>query len=248
MPDVTGGRGSFGGARSSSGGAGRGTAGGSKNDKTRSSTRSFSSAVGQALGAAAAGGPMGAATAGIGGGVSAGAARGAGANVGAGKGTAGGTGKPYTPGAVGNYPDANAAAVVDTLLGAVPGYGATDTLYKGGKLLSGDADLNGPVSGMFGDMFGAEYGEQAGWSPDRYRGQDSLTGIGGSGGAVNSADDERVIAGQSYGAGTQALTGDSDTDTGAGTGALYSDVMLQDRRKPRTDNMGAGSRMALALA
>lgn len=152
----------------------------------------------------------------------------------------------YEPGSVPNFPDANAAAVVDMLSQAIPGVGATSAVYKGGKLLDGEDATFGPL----GDMLGADTGPQAGFNRDRGKGASSFNPDDPRG---ETASDERAIPGRSFGAGTEALTGDSEDDgLGAGAEALFSDVTLQDRKKPRPvgknasdDYMGFGTKMLL---
>lgn len=145
----------------------------------------------------------------------------------------------YTPGAVENHPDANLAAVADMLSSALPGMGLTNTAYKAEKALTDDSDpLSANNMGPIGDAFGGDAGPQKGWQPDRTRDM--------NGGPQSDTVDDREIPGQAYGAGTQALTGDSEDDSviGAGTDALFSDVTLADRRKPRPQ-YGAGTQMVL---
>lgn len=159
-------------------------------------------------------------------------------------GNAGTTVQPnYTPGAVGAYPDANAAAVADMLSSAIPGLGLTNSVYKGAKALAGEADpLSASNMGPLGDLLGGDPGPQRGYQPDKFKGQANLSGIGDPGSA--SGSDPREIAGRAYGAGTLALTGDPTDATDGGTGGEYSDeIMLRDRRKPK---LGAGTQMLLA--
>lgn len=142
-----------------------------------------------------------------------------------------------SPGATPNYPDAS-NPLGNLLEGAAIGpTGAAAAAIAQG---TGINKALGRDDNPFTDT-----GPQKGWQPDKYRGSASIGGIGGDGGAVNSGDDEREIAGAPLGAGTLALTGDTP-ESGAGTDALYSDVTLRDRRKPRPD-MGAGTLMALGL-
>jgi hypothetical protein len=133
-------------------------------------------------------------------------------------------GKPYTPGAVPNFPEADALTVFEKIFAPlIPGVGSSLGVATVGKLLQGDETT----------VLGGDPGPQRGWSPDRYRGEDSLGGVGGSGGAVNGGD--REIAGRPLGSGNRALTDDQAGDTtgnGTGPGGDFSDVMLKDRRKP----------------
>lgn len=141
----------------------------------------------------------------------------------------------YSPGAVQNFPDANAAAVADQLSSAIPGVGAANSVYKGGKMLAGEDSTFGPL----GDMLGADAGPQKGWQPDRTRGEPANPND-----PRGASPDEREIPGRSFGAGTLALTGDdAGGDVTPGPGGDYSDdVMLKDRRRPR---VGAGTQMLL---
>lgn len=147
------------------------------------------------------------------------------------------TQEKYTPGAVGNFPKAKSpltnllegAALAPTSPGGIIGAAARAAYYGA----TGDADpmTDGKQASPFSDT-----GPQRGYQPDRYRGAASLGGIGGSGGAVNSGD--REIPGQSSGAGSRMVKGDSDNDEdGLGGGTprdQYSDVMLRDRRRSST--------------
>jgi hypothetical protein len=165
-----------------------------------------------------------------------------------GKGTAGGgttATDTYTPGAVGNFPDAESPLTnlaEGALLSPTGPVGIIGAVARGAYTgITGDADpyTEGKQTSPFSNT-----GPQRGYQPDRYRGEASLGGLGGDGGAVNSGDDEREIAGQRFGAGTMALTGDSETpiDGGDGSGGYSDDIMLRDRRKPK---VGAGTQMLL---
>jgi hypothetical protein len=143
----------------------------------------------------------------------------------------------YTPGAVPNYPDAQNPLrnlLEATAIGPL-GPVSTATMLANGfaKALNGDDFSESPFT---------DTGPQGGWQPDRDRNMN---------GGPAGDDDDRTIMGKSYGAGTEALTSDNqDTPSGGSnnSGDDYSDVQLQDRRKPKIPNLGAGARMALALA
>ena len=143
----------------------------------------------------------------------------------------GGTTTSYTqtPGAVPNYPEADALTVIEKIFAPlIPGSGPTLGLATIGNAYdeeSGTFDFTKTV-------FGGEPGPQQGYQPDRYKGQANLTGVGDPGSA--SGTNPREIAGRSYGARAQTPAVDQTDGAGAGTGstALYSDVVLKDRRKP----------------
>jgi hypothetical protein len=61
------------------------------------------------------------------------------------------------------------------------------------------------------------------------------------------SDDTRLLD-RSSAAATNALTGDTPSPSGAGTDALFSDVMLSDRRKPKSDLAGTNMLLRSALA
>lgn len=91
------------------------------------------------------------------------------------------TSNTYSPGAVGNFPDANAAAVADMLSNAIPGVGALNTAYKGANAVANGKDpLSSSSFGPLGDALGADAGPQRGWAPDRNHGQVSSFGSNGS--------------------------------------------------------------------
>lgn len=118
----------------------------------------------------------------------------------------------YVPGAVPNFPNANAAAVLDQLSGALPGVGTANSVYKGAKAVMGEDSTFGPL----GDMLGADTGPQAGYQPDRDRNTNG--GPASDGGMLTPA--------------SRAIVGDDDGALGAGAAAVtgddYSDVSLQD--------------------
>lgn len=118
----------------------------------------------------------------------------------------------YVPGAVPNFPNANAAAVLDQLSGAIPGVGTANSVYKGAKAVMGEDSTFGPL----GDMLGADTGPQAGYQPDRDRNTNG--GPASDGGMLTPA--------------SRAIVGDDDGALGAGAAAVtgddYSDVSLQD--------------------
>jgi hypothetical protein len=91
------------------------------------------------------------------------------------------TSNTYSPGAVGNFPDANAAAVADMLSNAIPGVGALNTAYKGANAVANGKDpLSAGSFGPLGDALGADAGPQRGWAPDRNHGNVSSFGSNGS--------------------------------------------------------------------
>lgn len=151
---------------------------------------------------------------------------------------AGGSATTYTPepGVVDNYPYANAAAIADLAASALPG-----GLANAVPGIVGDIeDPTKPHAGALGQMLGADYGPRVGYQRDRSRGAGSYNPNDPRG----ADPDERAIAGSRIGAGTEALTGDdSDVTVDENTGP-FSDVTLQDRRKPRT---GAGTQMLLGM-
>jgi hypothetical protein len=135
----------------------------------------------------------------------------------------------YVPGAVPNIPDPSAGQVISSLamaptgplgvLGAIAGVATSDEY---GRTLLGQA---------IDENTGGLPGLRDGWQPDRDRNLDG--GPSGDGVMLDQPD---------------IPTGDGESDPGgAGTKALYSDVLLQDRRKPRNDSIPAGTRMALSL-
>ncbi|MDQ7246210.1 hypothetical protein [Dongia sedimenti] len=138
----------------------------------------------------------------------------------------------YTPGALGNFPNADIPTVVEKIVGPlVPGVGGMLGI-AGAKQAIEDPSKTTTV-------LGGDPGPQRGWQPDRYRGSASLGGIGGSGGAVNSG--EREIAGRPIGAAARIRQDNSvndGDDLGVG-GATdqYSEVMMKDRRKPGLKQM-----------
>jgi hypothetical protein len=145
-----------------------------------------------------------------------------------------------SPGATGNFPDANAAAVVDMLSSAIPGVGLANSVYKGGKLLNGGGLSAAGSMGPIGDMFGGDPGKQRGYQPDRFKGKASLSNVGDPG----SASGEREIMGRSIAA---SQSQSQNVLTGDGTGVPqvgddWADVQLLDRRKPRQmlDNIMRG--------
>jgi hypothetical protein len=98
--------------------------------------------------------------------------------------------KPYTPGAVPNVPQASLGQIIGALMNALPG----GMLNQAGEAVDGvtEGDFSGVSKGGFvgsaiDGMTGEEPGKQEGWSPDRYRGNDSLGGVGGSGGPVGES-------------------------------------------------------------
>lgn len=139
------------------------------------------------------------------------------------------------PGSVQNYPNADSLTVFEKVFAPLaPGVGAGLAAAEAGKLLDDDDSTN------FGDgktVLGGDPGPQSGWQRDRGKGASSFNPNDPRG------TDSREIPGTSYGAGTQALTGDSDETVGAGTDMLFSDVTLRDRRKAK--NYGAGTEMVL---
>jgi|GEM_PF-7012136 len=150
----------------------------------------------------------------------------------------------YTPGSVPNFPDADALTVLEKIalpaaLSAIPGANAALSAATAAKAYS-EGDI-----GKMTTLFGGDPGKQRGYQPDRFKGSANTGGIGDPGSAGGQTADERSIAGRSYGAGTQALVGDSDSIP-AGPGGDWSDVTLQDRRKPR--QLGAGTQMLLGAA
>jgi hypothetical protein len=155
------------------------------------------------------------------------------------------TQETYTPGAVQNFPDAESPLtnlVEGAMLSPTGPVGIAGAVAR--SVYTGVTDDADPFSDGKQTSPFSNTGPQRGFQPDRYRGEASLGGLGGDGGAVNSGDDEREIAGQRFGAGTMALTGDSETpiDGGDGSGEYSDDIMLRDRRKPK---VGAGTQMLL---
>jgi hypothetical protein len=142
----------------------------------------------------------------------------------------------YEPGAVPNYPDADLATVVDVLASALPGGLAN----AAPGILASIEDPSKPHPGALGQMLGANPGPQKGFARDRSRGAGSFSPNDPRG----DSPDERAIAGSRIGAGTEALTGDDSGDTVDENTGPFSDVTLQDRRKPR---MGAGTQMLLGM-
>lgn len=151
------------------------------------------------------------------------------------------------PGALPDVEDASWGQLLGLAAKLLPGgIGFANDAEEGyDALTSGNmsgVSRGGIMGAALDDALGDTPGKQSGWRPDRYRGTNSMGGIGGSGGAVSdSAGDSRSIPGRRVGAGTQALTGDPE-DIEAGPGGPFSDVMLRDRRRPR----GAGTQMLLA--
>jgi hypothetical protein len=137
----------------------------------------------------------------------------------------------YTPGAVPNIPDPSAGQVVSGLmmapagplgvLGAIAGMATAD---QSGRTLAGQA---------VDSATGSTPGKQEGWQPDRDR--NNTGGPSGSDSVVPAT------------AALRALTGDvptAATATDGGPDQNFSDVTLQDRRRPRT----AASRMMMGVA
>lgn len=147
----------------------------------------------------------------------------------------------YTPGATPVVDDPSAGQVISGLsLGPL---GAGGPALTAAGIASADEFGRTWVGRQVDDLTGGTPGPRTAYQPDRYRGQASLNGIGGDGGAVNDGS-EREIAGQRFGAGTEALLG--DPDEAGPTGNLtdeYSDVALKDRRKPR---LGAGTQLLMS--
>jgi len=140
--------------------------------------------------------------------------------------------KQYVPGSVPNFPDADPL----TNLGKAVLFGPTGPI--------GTATTLGRIFGQgigLGDASPfTDVGVQDGWQPDRDRNLDGSPAV----------DEPRALPGI-RGAGTAALTGDIEEDSPPtstpGTDAVYSDVMLQDKRKPYPPAVSAGTRMMLGL-
>ncbi len=145
-----------------------------------------------------------------------------------------------TPGAVPNFPDAESPLtnLGEALMIGPTGPVSTATMLAGGAY---QAITKGKVESPFSNT-----GPQRGWQPDKYRGEASLGGVGGVGGAVNSGE------GPMLNPASRAVVGDSSTagsDALMGVGGDFSDVSLQDvpeslRRRPK---LAASSMVAGAL-
>jgi hypothetical protein len=94
------------------------------------------------------------------------------------------------------------------------------------------------VDGQAPDPF---KGEQVGYQPDRFKGRANLDGVGDPGSASGLSASERELTGQRFGAGTEALVG--DPEEAPAPVSEFSDVVLQDRRKPK---LGAGTAMLMS--
>ncbi|GAB2178702.1 hypothetical protein [Dongia sp. agr-C8] len=139
-----------------------------------------------------------------------------------------------TPGAVPNFPDANPAE--ELAKAAVIG-----PLGMAAKVAWG------AVTGEDPSPF--DPGQQRGWQPDRHKGKANMTGIGDPGSASGLSPGERAIPGSPYSRDAVALIGDDL----AGNPYMppsgdFSDVMMQDRRRPRDELTAEQKRRALLAA
>lgn len=135
--------------------------------------------------------------------------------------------------------DPSAGQIAGALLGAAPVAG---TLNRAAGLAAGLANGDNPVSGDDGGMLGRMIDGLRGVKPGAVTGYTGNRVASSTNSRGDQGDDTRM-ADRAGAAATAALTGDS---VGAGTSALFSDVTLADRRKPR--NSGAGTDMLLKAA
>lgn len=119
-----------------------------------------------------------------------------------------------------------AAPMAGSLNNAV---GAGESALDGGKF--GDSYDGGAIGRLIDGMRGVQPGPVTGFTGSRVS-----SSTNSRGGELSSVDDPR-LADRASAAATNALTGDAPT-VGAGTDALFSDVALTDRRKPRSDLAG----------
>lgn len=139
----------------------------------------------------------------------------------------------YTPGAVPNIPDPSAGQVISGLamapagplgvLGAIAGMATAD---QSGRTLAGQA---------VDAATGSKPGMQEGWQGDRDR--NTTGGPSGSDSVLPATAALRALTGD-------VLAGATATGSGGTQDPAFSDVTLQDRRRPRT----AASRMMMGVA
>lgn len=155
----------------------------------------------------------------------------------------------YSPGATEVYGNADALTVAEKI--------AAPLAPGGGLVLGGGSLLKGAIEGdTFGvnTLLGGKPGVRTGFQPDRFKGKANLGGIGDPGSATSGSAGE--LAGRPGGASQgwsddpslSGRPGGGDSEDGeaigAGTAALYSDVMLKDRRKALA-GLPAGTAMLL---
>lgn len=149
------------------------------------------------------------------------------------------TGRPLTEGTTASISDPSLGQIVGALATPVPGLGTANTvLGAASKLLSSGSLIGGYDGGAIGESIDGPRGVKPG-AVDGSVGQSVASNLN-SRATVRPSDDTR-LEDVASGAATSALLGDAPDD--GATGAAFSDVMLADRRKPRSDMAGTNMLM-----
>lgn len=156
-------------------------------------------------------------------------------------------GGPIPPGATPDVPNASWGQVIGNMTQALPGgmlnnaEDAVDAIAKG---KAPGVGTGGTVGRAIDAATGQTPGRQEGYRADRYRGEDSMGGIGGSGGAVSDDAGQDFPQAAMLSPASRAIVGDSSETPGSDAiSGAFSDVTLQDvpeqlrRRRSGTSSM-----------
>lgn len=156
------------------------------------------------------------------------------------------TGRPKYQGTSPYVADPSLGQFAGAILGLAPGVGTLNRLAGVGmSLADGDSPVAGDDGGAVGRLLDGARGVKPGGTTGYVGNRVASSSNSRSG--ERAVDDTR-LADRASAAGTAALTGDGPDSGGAGTGALFSDVALADRRKPRSDLAGTNMLLRAALA